>query len=305
VAKKEDKRIFSVDILDLFVSGRRTRVGYDSDVNNFLSIDGNKLCYLDIYNKEMTIAIKLQDRFILIDGDEETIDRSDDFASMIADSSNSDMITVSFTCLKNAGIKDMNDMKVIGITTDTANMVYSGAEGFKDFESNAPQGATVRMHGESDNITWKSYHLAGSLLFEYKGDSYICGMDEDSYFISKLKTSPKSVNMAYKSLKPSRVVTYENKNNTRAQRQGEWFFIPCHDLIADDMKRNKALPHEKGGNEHVVREYEKHNERHYVKGDVCHPEHNDVYLNSKKALDGLHEAICNTAIGSWSVQGVD
>ena len=110
-----------------------------------------------------------------------------------------------------------------------------------------------------------------------------------------------SPDAAFKSLKPKRVIDYEKQSGKLAARQGEWFFIPVPDMEATAMKKEKALPLQtKRGNKHIVDFYERSKDRHYCKGIVCHDEHDAVILG-----DALHEAIQNTALGSWSVQGVD
>lgn len=300
MAKKKvvDNSIYNFDIIKFFRTGKKERTD-----NSLYYIDENIL-YVDrdFYEhklkKRVPIGIKSGD-FIVVNGDE--IEEEAEEARDNLQEGGDKEITTSFTCLENAGIK-LEDIKVIQTTKDLRGGAMRRGKKFKDFEKTVPQGATYhegRYGSAKSQIEEKWYHRAGSMLITYKGTSYICGMDEESYFVSKLKTSPKNVDTAFKSLKPKKVIDYEKQSGKLAPRQGEWFFVPMPNMEATAMKQ-QALPLQtKGGNEHVVESYEKSKGRHYCMNSITHSEHETL------RLDGLHEAIQNTASGSWSVQGVD
>ena len=125
-------------------------------------------------------------------------------------------------------------------------------------------------------------------------------MDDESYFVTKLSKNTTTIDKAFQSLKPKEVQQWEKKNNAQARRQGEWFFLPTELVKVKGMKR-KGLPLWKdGGNKHMADGYAVQDDRNYVKGDVTHTDHETEYLG-----DVIHEAIMNTALGSWSEQGVD
>ncbi len=310
MAKKKEnilsKGIFNVNLVEFFRSGEK-KLGGESDCS--LIIDRNTLYFFQDTDKDgvpkdlTSIGVK-SGKYIIVNGDD--VDDGYRARDELQLRHNKE-ITTSFECAKNAGL-DLNSIKVIDITKDLSKSLNSGQKGFGNFEKTVPQGATYKKSKKydsatqryTDEIILKSYHRAGCMLIQYKGSNYICGMDEESYFVSKLSNHPKNVNGAFKSLKPRRVSDYEKKSGKQAKRQGEWFFVPV-DMEADAMKKGKSLPLQtKGGNKHKVGEYEESNGRHYCKGDVKHDEHNALYLE-----DVLHEAIQSTALGSWSMKGVD
>lgn len=292
MAKKKtiESGIYNIDLLEFFKTGKRNKIGEPP-----LRIDGNIL-----YVEDMLIAVK-SGNFTMLNGDDNDLSCDAESVRDELQPCSAKEITTSFECLKNAGLS-LESIKVIHSTEDLRRSVSVGSKGFKDFEKTVPQGATY-----SEYVAWneskpnqKSYHRAGSMLIEYKGTNYICGMDDDSYFVSKLSNHPKSVEGAFKSLKPKRVNNYEKESGKQAKRQGEWFFIPV-DMEADNMKHNYALPLQtKGGNKHIIEHYEESNGKHYCKGLVGHEDHQELELG-----DVLHEAIQSTALDSWSVQGVD
>lgn len=308
MAKKKimESGIYNIDLLEYFRSGNEIMLGEGEEVAPLI-VDENILYYSSNTNKkEKSLAIGVKsDTFMMINGDDDIGDAESDRDKLQMNGAKE--ITTSFQCLKSAGL-DLGNIKVIAITQDLSKSVNTGNKGFRNFENNVPQGATYSEHKVYDHnkckytdvIKEKSYHRAGCMLCTYKGVSYICGMDEDSYFVSKLSNHPKNVDSAFKSLKPKGVNEYEKKSSKQAQRQGEWFFIPV-DMEADAMKKAKSLPLQaKGGNKHFTEWYEESNGKHYCKGDVTHSEHGTLSLGTV-----LHEAIQSTALGSWSVQGVD
>ena len=293
--------ICNFDIIEYFMTGQK------QNLSEFFICEG--VLQYDSYNN-FDIAIK-SGKFIVINGDEyDGYESGYDINETIEELQNcsKDVITTSFTCLKNAGVV-VSDMQVIDITQDRSNYTTPKKKNFKNFEKTVPQGATykerrnfIKKTGKpSGAIYEKSYHIAGSMLIKYKNSSYICGMDDDSYFISKLKTNPKSVDAAFKSLKPRRVLKYEKDSGKFAQRQGEWFFIPSDIKLDPDSFsfHNVDLPKEKGGNSHTVNKYILYKGKHYCESYVSHKEHGTLTLNS------VCEAIQNTALASWSVVGVD
>lgn len=291
-----DKGIFNINILEFFNSGKKVRA---EDSSLFVR-EGVLYSDRDEYDREVDeVAIGVKSNgYTMINGDD--VDHGEETRDELQYGHDKE-ITTSFSCLKSAGL-DLNSIKVIQVTKDLSSTAYPKGKNFKGFEKNIPQGATYSEGlNEKEEITYKSYHRAGSMLIESEGVRYICGMDGGNYFVSQLKTKPKNVDGAFKSLKPKRVLAYEKESGKQALRQGEWFFILVA-MEASAMEEDVALPLQAdGGNEHTVDLYEESKGRHYCKGDVFHEEHNTLHLG----LNVLHEAIQNTASGSWSVEGVD
>lgn len=300
MAKKKviewDRDIFNRDIIHYFKTGESINMNNASEYDEECNVIDNVL-----YFCSQPMAIKLANGDILFNGDENSNESLlDEF---------DEAITTSLTALGFAKV-NLSKLVIVESADDEEETVGLSSDDWDDFEENMPSGATYfeyKGHNVDDNgnitgeIIEKRWHRAGCLLLKSEGKSYICGQDNDSYFVSKLETNPKTIDEAFMSLKPKRVIQYENKTGKQAWRQGEWFFIPTDGMEATNMKK-KALPvSNKQGNKHVVSRYEKcSNGRHYCKGIVEHTEHSRLELGNV-----LHEAICNTALGSWSVKGVD
>jgi hypothetical protein len=298
--KKSPKRIENIDLVKYFKTGEVSSTDYVYIEDNLLHV------YTDYPNNGDTkLAAVKSGKYTIINGDS-PIDRVGEFEDVVSNLQQygDNEITTSFTCLKNAGI-NVQKMEVLDVTEDFDVSTYYGEGDFDEFESKIPQGATI-TYGRSNyknknhNIIQKRAHRAGSMLVKEFNDYYICGMDGRSYFVTKLPKKVTTVDKAFSILKPNEVHEWEKKNKTQAKRQGEWFFIPTNLEKVKGM-RKKALPLWKnGGNKHVANYYAVVNGHHYVKGNIGHVDHKTEELG-----DIIHEAIMNTAKGSWSVQGVD
>jgi len=298
---KSPKRIENIDLVKYF------RTGEYVPFTDYMYIDGNLLHVYTNYPRigDTKLAAVKSGKYTIINGDS-PIDRIGEFEDVVEElqKHGDNEITTSFECLKNAGI-NVQKMEVLDLTEDFDVSTYYGEEKFDEFESTIPQGATITYYRtnptkDNDSITQKRAHRAGSMLVREFNDYYICGMDGLSYFVTKLPKKVTTVDKAFSILKPNEVHEWEKKNKTQAKRQGEWFFIPT-DLRKVKGMRKKALPLWKdGGNKHVADYYAVVDGKHYVKGDVTHVDHKPEYLGYV-----IHEAIMNTAKGSWSMQGVD
>jgi hypothetical protein len=309
--KKSPLRIENMDLVKYFKTGEKE---FSEDL---VYIEGNVLSCITNFptpGDSTAAAIKV-DGYIIINGDGDVIDNAGDFDDVVDQLQDygSMEITTSFVCLKNAGI-DLNKIKVMEITNDL-DVTY-GEKGFDKFESTVPQGATYKEYPDSNynltegddgyceseatKILEKRYHRAGCMLIRAEKHSYICGMDEESYFVTKLSKNVTTIEKAFRGLKPKAVQQWEKKNGILAIRQGEWFFLPT-ELVKVKGMRRKGLPLWKsGGNKHMAERYAVEDGRNYVKGRVHHVDHEPTYLG-----DIIHEAIMNTQLGSWSEQGVD
>jgi hypothetical protein len=312
IALKAPGRIQNIDMIEYFKSGEKKYL------EDWAFIEGNVLsCITHHPNNGDTVpaAIKVGG-YTVINGDD-VVDGVGDFSDVIGEiqSHGDKEITTSFVCLKNAGI-DLQKVRVLDITQDLDVNIKHGDKGFEEFDSTVPQGATLTSYindnynlspgdknyseEEANRIVEKRYHRAGSMLIREGKHSYICGMDEDSYFVTKLPKNVSTIDKAFQSLKPKAVQQWEKKNKTQARRQGEWFFLPTELTKVKGMRR-KGLPLWKdGGNKHIAQRYAVVDDKNYVSGNVTHVDHFDERLGKV-----IHEAIMNTALGSWSEQGVD
>jgi hypothetical protein len=312
VVFKAPVRLENFDLVKYFKTGEKEH----SD--DWAFVEGNIMSVITNFPKTgntTPVGIKV-DGYIIINGDD-VADNVGDFSDVqekLQDYSDNE-ITTSFKCLQNAGI-NLQKIRVLETTKDLDVNIERGHKGFEEFESTVPQGATYKEYPSYDydlepeddgydseianQIVSKRYHRAGCMLLKEGKYSYICGMDEDSYFITRLPKHAKTIDAAFKSLKPKAVIAWETKNDTIAKRQGEWFFIPTELTKVKGMRR-KGLPLWKdGGQKHMPDSYAVVDGKNYVKGGVYHNDHVTTQLG-----DVIHEAHMNTATGSWSEQGVD
>ncbi len=212
--------------------------------------------------------------------------------------------TTSFDALRSAGI-NITDCEIIDYTQDTEkHMTEEDIEGLD--EKDIPKGATI-YRDEDKVIT--GWHLAASMIIQYKRKQYICGMDEDSYFVSQLPRKVKTVKEAFNTLKPRRIIEAEALG-LEIRRQGEWFCIKyCNGKKAKQiykiLKPKFILPRENNrSNPHTATRGYIKNSRIYFSGSLRHPDHKMLKVSIAKTPE-IWEAIKNTAKGSWSEQGVD
>lgn len=178
----------------------------------------------------------------------------------------------------------------------------------------------------------------GQLLAKQK---FLCGHDERHWFVAaipesepvstvaaaKIALKPEQVRLRESSLGVSRKQSFRRRNAAFV-RQGEWFFLPARDVVANPMHvlRNEFLSRGNGGKPHVAEECYRsggetvyvsakyptglaaiefnrlpESERKrgnfrmmqrdaaaYVRGEVWHPDHATV------ELDGWHRVLMNT-----------
>ena len=190
----------------------------------------------------------------------------------------------------------------------------------------------------------RQFDAAGRVEAKQK---FLCGQDEGHWFVAAIpEDQPVStVGGAQIALKPAEVRLREEalgitrkqsfrRRNAAFVRQGEWFFVPAKDVVADPMRliRNEPLSRGGGGKAHwvelcyrsggetvhVSRKYPrgltgaefgklpeaekrgfqlmKRNATVYVRGEVSHPDHKTVYLH------GWHRVFMNTENRSMAMR---
>ena len=146
-------------------------------------------------------------------------------------------------------------------------------------------------------------------VYDYKKHLryFLCSMDEREYFIAELPRACKTVKAAFEMLKPLKVRKAE-QSGINVKRQGEWFFLPhiAAGKEARAMYKTMGFPFElprpQWGNLHeCTRGFTKRN-RHYISGQVRHPEHRTTKL-SFASDPAIFEAVKNTEKASWTVGG--
>jgi len=97
---------------------------------------------------------------------------------------------------------------------------------------------------------------------EKRLDRFLCGHDERAWFVAAVPGGASSVDQAKEALKPREVLQAQAargltarqrkaRNNRAFRRQGEWFFIPAPDLVAEPklvlhnepIRRGSGKPH--------------------------------------------------------------
>lgn len=172
-----------------------------------------------------------------------------------------------------------------------------------------PYNATIRTEKNAQDVSViVSWHVAAGSVFQdvKTGIYFVCGMDENSYFVSVLPGRARNVKAAFDMLKPAKIRKAE-RVGMQVVRQGEWFSILFADgdeakKIYKDMDQNFMLPGD--GNAHIVTRGMVHKRRILWSGGMTHPEHRTLRV-SKATAPEVWQAIANRALASFSEEGVD
>lgn len=197
-------------------------------------------------------------------------------------------------------------------------------------------------HGKN-KVKIETRHFVGASVFKIGKQYFLFDIDRNEIvhrifnpFLVKLPKAVKSIEQAYKSLKPIEVLRAEKKR-IKVKRQGEWFLIPCkapkvkpnNDLMLlasitsgldkwaverlskeqrAAVERCKSLGQSVARPQNLQAGVNRPNEAElvmqvgktvYVKGLVKHTgrEHKDLNLST------WHIAVPNTAVSSWTITG--
>ena len=152
---------------------------------------------------------------------------------------------------------------------------------------------------------------------------FICGMDDNQYFISELPGRPQTVEQAFNALKPAEVKQAET-DGRQVERQGDWFFI--HQVgkgkeaknIYKQMRQGFDLTDQSNGegashiatrgalaNEIIFKEAHAFNGKALlVSGQIRHSSREPPMLKLSYAENPeIWQACINTAKNSWSMGG--
>jgi hypothetical protein len=300
-----DEKVFNVDVLKYWESGKKVMC----EQNDYeLVAKGQTLHYVG--QEDGPLAYRSLDGRLLINGDDEPWDEyRDDVVQDLQNYENAN--TTSFKCLEEAGISIDGDITVVDSQTDFSQNILKKDKRFANAEKNVPKGATLTVQRNFNKKTGKytgaihtkRIHRAGAVLLKFDGKTFIASMDERNYYVIECSKPAKSLAAAFNTLKPAKVRRWEKANKEEAKRQGEWYFIPAPKVKIDKEKgfSRVALPMKSDdSNAHVADRIQEIRKKQYVSGSIYHDDHDAVNL-----FDYVHEAIENTALNSWSIEGVD
>jgi len=149
-------------------------------------------------------------------------------------------------------------------------------------------------------------HFMGAMLFRIEETHYLFDLDRGDIaqknfnpFLAKLSRFSKTIDAAYKALKPDEVYQAEEEGK-KCFRQGEWFFIPVkgeyEPLKARDKNDQRATLATGQSRPHYV---EQISEEGYVTGKVTH----GGFEHKSFVLKGWYQTLPNTAIESFKISG--
>lgn len=183
---------------------------------------------------------------------------------------------------------------------------------------NASMGKSYQdEHGEYVTGSW---HTLGACVITFDGRYFLCGLDEGTYFVSELPRPVKTVEQAFKALKPAPVIAAE-KAGVEVLRQGEWFFVPLEWTTKEfarlfgwtqkhlnSIAEIRALPvQDRSSNKHTCRQVRLSETEIVCTGNVYHREPWDGAISGEHATVKLGRtwwhAWRNTERASWSVGG--
>ncbi len=187
------------------------------------------------YGNHFPLAVDLGDCYML-NGDRYSITTSQHQSlahSYVRDNkANKPYFTTSISAINNAqesvlGFHEPNfsELKVL----DKIDDLYKYGKDAVDFLNSGFDLFGITIRYEKNPMTSKKemafIHRPGAVLFKIGKTYWLAGMDDDSYFVSRLCKRVKTVKEAFESLKPKKVKYIEN-TGINVKRQGEWFFIP-------------------------------------------------------------------------------
>ena len=258
--------------------------------------------------------------------------------------------TVSFGALESAGIspRSITPEQIIDVQKDYTQRVYRNKETglyhvrgrwdavnqhYEEVSWTPPEQG---MFIPSPNMTQEGYtvgywHILGGVVIRYRvpitqganaifrRKDHLCALDENTYFVSRLRRQVGSVTEAFELLKPEAVRQAEAEGR-HVYRQGEWFFIRTGEteesLAAKRGVSKTALRREfrqtplpvqsTDSNLHMIRHVEVDGQV-YATGMVYHrnpftgrASREHAALDIRDAIYTVHK---NTELASWSVGG--
>lgn len=177
-------------------------------------------------------------------------------------------------------------------------------------------GHYVSYGNRGERFTYGRWEVLGGVVLVHNDQYFLCSTDEGNNFVSRLSQRPRSLDHAFKLLKPPQVRKAERLGNKNVQRQGEWFFVSTAfgdralaALLGTNKtslkKRSKPSPLpfvDEKSNHHVCRHFEAEGNT-YAKGRVYHRWPFGKVTKKHKTLnlgDHWHLVYRNAELESWS-----
>ncbi len=208
---------------------------YSTGNGNIYFVDNGDIRVLYSYGDHFPLAVITKD-FTLLNGDRYSVTTSQH--QSLTRQAMRDGITSSFGMLRTVfGDGFYEQIKVIDTQDEKrGDISWQDEITLKNLDPEIKKIATSIMVRHGRVIAW---HRAGAMLIDYKGDKYICGMDENQYFISKLPIEfnhVTKVESAFFALEPQTVREQRRAGKT-IERQGEWFFTRIDDISPKECKK--------------------------------------------------------------------
>lgn len=267
------------------------------------------------YGHHFPIAIRLQDNSFLVNGDRYSATTSKHQWTIQNELRNTiggvkKRFVTSWGAVNRAGGNvDGSNIKLL----DSENDLSIWDEDTEKWIKNNPydlMGITKQYRKNRDTGKQELYHIhrPGATLLKIDNSYWICGMDEGSYFVSRLPRPCISVKRAFEILKPLEV-RKEQVKDINIPRQGEWFFIPQEMPKREarkmyfSMDQKISLPRENDrSNFHIATRAKIKGKTIFVSGQIKHTEHRQLKLSTLKDIK-IFKVIKNTATANFSSEG--
>jgi len=252
-----------------------------------------------VFKRECGANQKSHNEWYLINGDKYSITTTQH--QSIIHSVFIEQPTTSFSALSRAGINPQ-ECNLIDSESDLwYNESYNGKW---PNDKPIPQGTSISIKNAGTESEYRMFHRAGCCLLEQDGKYWICGMDENSYFVSLLPDKAESIESAFLMLKPLQVQQAEKTKPVL--RQGEWFCIPLEHkpTLKKNFNPYFILPEQDGkSSSHIATRGINIDDSLFIFGTLRHSNGDHKMLRMDKNI--IYQAFRNTAIMSFSESGVD
>jgi len=283
-------------------NNRQTAIAFADGKQEFESYTGNMFVAgntIFSYGTHFPLAHRLPCGFIICNGDRYSVTTSS-HQSSVRSAIEGDHATLSFTALEAASLS-YRRLQIVDYLPDAYgyDYDYDKDEDIKITPADVPMGATPHYR-DGEIVSW---HRPAMLVITQDNENHwLCGMDEGSYFISRLPVKVANVQEALEVLIPNEVKGREYI------RQGEWFFVPVIQglqakHVYKAMGRNFVLPKTNPrSNNHTCTRGFIIGFKNYVSGQVYHSEHRTAKLSLAKS-PVIFEAFKNTSLEDYSAGG--
>jgi hypothetical protein len=210
-----------------------------------------------------------------------------------------------------------NTVQVQATDKDERQLVLFVREARRSFAETVPESLMRRITSPVGSFTWRRIVAQrvgveprelvvredGTVVVQRNtsggGRHLLVGCDERQLFMCELPKPCTSVKQAHDALRPKSL-----PKNEKTIRQGEWFFVPAHDVDAVVLHRNTAINRfiPRAGKPHVVDEIALGpGGAVYARGGVRHPDHKTIKLRGWHRVVKNLEVVQNRSVlgGTW------